>query len=144
MKDFERDRKNGQHLRKEDNAVIRKAKLPGEFKKEKGRREWCDLNARRIEVQDTDLSANITQNSKLNTVIKRSISDYISCVSLHQVSSINGDGCLHVSGAVSFLVKPRNRSFPQRNPTVHNVEPRLAVLDPYLIGIHRCEKHVDG
>lgn len=40
-----------------------------------------------------------------------------------------------------LLIKPRDRGFPQWNPSVHDSKPGLAVLDPNLVRVHRREQH---
>lgn len=45
---------------------------------------------------------------------------------------------------MSLLVEPRDRSFSQRDPSVHHSETGLAVLDPDLVGVNSSEKHPDS
>ncbi|PON83869.1 hypothetical protein TorRG33x02_203090, partial [Trema orientale] len=100
-----------------------------------------DLNSRGIEVQDADLGANITEDSELDPVIERSVLDQIDGVGLEKVDPIDGYGGHHLPGAVRLLVEPGDRGFPQRNPSVHDGKPGLAVLDPHLVGVDRREEH---
>ncbi|PON60248.1 hypothetical protein PanWU01x14_154200, partial [Parasponia andersonii] len=100
-----------------------------------------DLNARGIEVQDADLGTNITKDSELDPVIERSVLDQIDGVGLEKVDPIDGYGGHHLPAAVRLLIEPGDRGFPQRNPSVHDGKPGLAVLDPHLVGVDHREEH---
>lgn len=101
------------------------------------------LNTRRIEIHDPDLSSDVSQYPKVDPVVKRGVSDQISGVGLKQTHTIDGDGGDNLFRTVSLLEESGNGGFAERDSTVHDCEPGLAVPDPHLIGVVGVEEEAD-
>lgn len=102
-----------------------------------------DLNARRIDVHDSDPGADVAGDPELHPVVDGGVADEIHGVELEHVDAVDASTSLDSPATVRRLVEGRHGGNPQRHPFIHDEEVGRRVLDPYLVRVYGGEEHGD-